>query len=249
MTAYELAGTTAIVTGASRGFGRAIAAALVARGTRVAGVARNREPLDEVAEELGTAFIPVVGDAADPELAQRLVANYEPRTLVLNAGATPLAAPLSEQTWEDFSVNWDSDVHQVFNFARHALTAPLAPGSTVICFSSGAALAGSPLSGGYAGAKATIRFVSAYAGAEATRRSLSIRFVSVLPQITPEGGVGAPFVAAYADHDGLSEEQFLAGIGPVLRSEQVGNAIADLADDEYSSPAYILTAAGMKPAA
>ena len=250
MTTTELAGTTAIVTGASRGFGRAIAAALTARGARVVGIARDRQPLDEVAKDLGGAFIPVAGDAADPDLAGRLVADYQPRTLVLNAGATPLAAPLSQQTWEDFSVNWDSDVRQVFSFTREALTGPLPPGSRVISFSSGAAIAGSPLSGGYAGAKATIRFLSAYAGAEAAGRSLGIRFVSVLPQITPDGGVGAPFVTAYAGYNGLSEEQFLAGIGPVLRAGQVGDAVADIAsDDAYSSPAYLLTAAGIKPAA
>lgn len=249
MTTTELAGTTAVVTGASRGFGRAVAAELVARGARVVGVARTPGPLDEVAEDLGAAFIPVVGDAADPTLAVRLVADYQPRTLVLNAGATPLAAPLSQQTWEDFSVNWDADVRQVFNFARQALTEPLAAGSTVITISSGAALAGSPLSGGYAGAKAAIRFVSGYADAEAERRSLGIRFVSVLPQITPEGGVGAQFVTAYADYAGLSEEQFLAGFGSVLHADRVGEAVADLVSDEYSSPAYLLTAAGIEAVA
>lgn len=250
MTTSELAGTTALVTGASRGFGRAIAAALTARGVRVVGVARNRQPLDEVARDLGGAFIPVDGDAADPELTGRLVAGYQPRTLVLNAGATPVVAPVSELTWEDFSVNWDCDVRQVFNFTRDALTGPLAPGSTVISFSSGAAVAGSPLSGGYAGAKATIRFLSSYAGAEAARRSLGIRFVSVLPQITPDGGVGAPFVAAYAGSSGVSEQQFLASLGPVLGASQVGEAIADIAgDNAYSSPAYLLTGGGIKPAA
>ncbi|MBO0772478.1 MAG: SDR family oxidoreductase [Actinobacteria bacterium] len=248
MTTTELAGTTAIVTGASRGFGRAIAAALTARGASVVGIARDRHALDEVAKDLGDAFIPVPGDAADPDLAGRLVADHQPRTLVLNAGATPLAAPLSQQTWQDFSVNWESDVRQVFNFARVALTGPLSPGSTVISFSSGAAIAGSPLSGGYAGAKATVRFLSGYAGAEAARRSLGIRFVSVLPRITPDGGVGARFVTAYAGYNGLSEKDYLAGFGPVLGAGQVGDAVADIAgDDGYSAPAYLLTAAGLKP--
>jgi hypothetical protein len=64
---------------------------------------------------------------------------------------------------------------------------------------------GSPLSGGYAGAKATIKFISAYAGMEARRNTLAIRFVSVLPQITPATGVGSPFVAAYARSSGLSQ--------------------------------------------
>jgi NADP-dependent 3-hydroxy acid dehydrogenase YdfG len=58
-------------------------------------------------------------------------------------------------------------VRQVFNFARQALRAPLDSGSVVISLSSAAALRGSPFSGCYAGAKATIRFISAYARSEA----------------------------------------------------------------------------------
>jgi len=59
---------------------------------------------------------------------------------------------------------------------------PLAPGSIVITLSSGAALRGSPLSGGYAGAKAAIRWLTAYAAQESGREGLGIRFVSLLPQ-------------------------------------------------------------------
>ena len=110
-----------------------------------------------------------------PTVPARLISRYRPRTLILNAGATPVPAPLSEQTWETFTTNWDTDVQQVFNFTRHALTAPLDPGSVVISLSSGAALNGSPLSGGYAGAKATIRFISAYAGIEAQQNGVFCR--------------------------------------------------------------------------
>src|SRR5215475_5184769 len=46
--AHELSGTTALVTGASRGFGRGIAAALSKAGARVTGVARDRGPLEEL---------------------------------------------------------------------------------------------------------------------------------------------------------------------------------------------------------
>ena len=45
---------------------------------------------------------------------------------------------------------------------------PLAPGSVVVSMSSGAVLGGSPLSGGYASAKAAIRYINGYAGDEAT---------------------------------------------------------------------------------
>ena len=89
MSIRQLAGTTAIVTGASRGFGRAISVSLVERGAHVVGVARNRELLVELREQLGKAFTPESADVADPTLAARLIANYRPQTVVLNAGATP----------------------------------------------------------------------------------------------------------------------------------------------------------------
>ena len=114
-----------------------------------------------------TAFTPEVADVTDPTLPGRLLSEYRPQTLVLNAGASPVIGPLPEQTWETFSTNWHVDVRQAFNFAKASLLAPLEPGSVVALISSGAALRGSPVSGGYAGAKATVRFISSYAAAEA----------------------------------------------------------------------------------
>jgi hypothetical protein len=176
------------------------------------------------------------------------LARYRPRVLVLNAGTTPTVGPLSQQTWDSFSSNWDVDVRHVFQFVREALVRPLDPGSTVISLSSGAAVRGSPLSGGYAGAKATIRFISAYAGMEAQQHALAIRFVSVLPQITPATGVGSPFVAAYARSSGLSQADYLARLGTPLSIDRVATMLVDLAaNDDYSAPAYLLTGQGLRP--
>src|SRR6202012_502574 len=94
-----------------------------------------------------------VADATDPAVAQRLIAEYQPGSLVLVAGAVPEIRPLQEHSWETFSANWNADVRITFEWVRETLVRPLAPGSTVIVISSGAALRGSPLSGGYAGSK------------------------------------------------------------------------------------------------
>jgi NADP-dependent 3-hydroxy acid dehydrogenase YdfG len=248
MTVRQLAGTTALVTGASRGFGRAISISLVERGAHVVGVARDRELLAELKSQLGDAFSAEVADVADPAVATRLIVAYRPQTVVLNAGATPVVGPLREQTWEMFSTNWDVDVRHVFNFTREVLTAPLDPGSVVVSLSSGAALAGSPLSGGYAGAKATIRFISSYGGLEAQRLGADIRFVSVLPQLTPATGLGKIYTERYAAMAGMSEAQFLEGrFGGALSAEQVGESIADLAvDDSYARPAYLVGTKGLQ---
>jgi NAD(P)-dependent dehydrogenase (short-subunit alcohol dehydrogenase family) len=250
LSGSSLAGTTAVVTGASRGFGRATAAALIEAGATVAGVARDGGQLAEAREQLGPRFVPVAADAADPVSAARLLDRFRPAIVVLAAGADPLARPLHRQTWESFSRNWAVDVQQVFHWTREALLAPLEKGSVVVAFSSGAARHGSPLSGGYAGAKATIRFLAAYAAGESQRAGLGIRFAAVLPDLTPDTGLGAAAVAAYAGRQGVDTAAFLAARGPVLTAERVGQAIAELVTDPaLDRPAYELTAAGLGPLA
>jgi NAD(P)-dependent dehydrogenase (short-subunit alcohol dehydrogenase family) len=248
MTVRQLAGTTAVVTGASRGFGRAISTSLVERGANVVGVARTRNQLAELKEQLGDAFTPEVADVADPAVARQLIRDYRPQIVVLNAGATPPIGSLREQTWEMFSTNWNVDVRHVFNFTQEVLTTPLDPKSVVISLSSGAALAGSPLSGGYAGAKATIKLISSYAGLEAQRLGAPMRFFSVLPVLTPSTDLGKIYTERYAAMAGISETQFLdLRFGGTLSAEQVGESIAGLAvDDSYTHPAYLLGAEGLQ---
>ena len=248
MTARQLSGTTALVTGASKGFGRAIASALCQAGADVVGLARDGARLDEARQELGGSFRPVTGDAADPVLAGQLIDQYRPSVLVLNAGAAPLSRPLQQHTWQTFSRNWDVDVQHAFAWTREALLRPLAPGSVVISISSGAALFGSPLSGGYAGAKATVRLIAAYAAEESERAGLDIRFVSVLPQLTAATGLGASAVGAYASRAGMPVADFLATRGPALSTGQAGQAIEDLLTNPgLDQGSYLLTAAGLSP--
>ncbi|HEY4410313.1 MAG TPA: SDR family oxidoreductase [Acidimicrobiia bacterium] len=247
MSSSELSGTTAVVTGATRGFGRSITVALHGAGAEVVAVARNAEQLGRLRSELGPSLTVVAADAADPVVAGSLVDQYRPTTLVLNAGAPPLMRPIQHQTWEAFSRNWEVDVAQAFHWTREALLAPLPPGSTVIALSSGAALFGSPLSGGYAGAKATVRFITGYAAEESARAGLGIRFVSVLPKLTPATDLGAMAVAAYARRDGVDVDEAAARLGPALTPDHVGKLIADLASStDRPSGAYLLTPDGLK---
>jgi NAD(P)-dependent dehydrogenase (short-subunit alcohol dehydrogenase family) len=249
MSTTDIAGATALVTGASRGFGRGIASALSQAGAQVIGVARDRAALEEVGAELGGSFTPVAADAADPVTAGQLIDAHRPAILVLNAGATPLARAIHRHTWRTFSQNWDVDVQHAFNFIREALLAPLPPGSTVITVSSGAALRGSPLSGGYAGAKATIRFITAYAADESDRAGLGIRFACVLPQLTPATALGAAGAAAYAARQGIDTATYLQAAGRALSTEQAGKAITSLITDPiHDQNAYLLTTAGLAPA-
>jgi NAD(P)-dependent dehydrogenase (short-subunit alcohol dehydrogenase family) len=248
MSDKELAGSTALVTGASRGFGRGIATALSEAGAQVVGVARDRGALEELRAQLGGSFTAVAADATDPVVAGELIDRYRPSVLVLNAGATPLPRPVHRHTWETFSRNWEVDVQHVFNWVREALLAPLEPGSTVVTLSSGAAVFGSPLSGGYSGAKAAIRWLTAYAGEESAREKLGIRFVSLLPQLTPETALGAVYAAVYATREGANAAASGRGQGPALTPDQVGQAITGLVTGAgQDRDAYLVTTAGLRP--
>jgi NAD(P)-dependent dehydrogenase (short-subunit alcohol dehydrogenase family) len=188
-----------------------------------------------------------LGDATDARVAASLLDRHEPEAVILVAGA-PADASIQHQTWEAFSVNWHTDVRIAFHWLREALLKPLRPGSRVIVISSGAALRGSPLSGGYAGAKATQRFITAYAQEEASRADLDITFTAVLPRITPLTDLGRPAVAAEAARSGQTEEEFLQQFGEPLTPETAGAALVELirADALAVAPAYLLTGAGLQ---
>jgi NAD(P)-dependent dehydrogenase (short-subunit alcohol dehydrogenase family) len=208
-----------------------------------------RSDSSELVRATGGRVHPIVADATDPELPARVVREVAPTILVLNAGATPTPAPLQEHTWDSFSTNWNTDVKMTFHWVKAVLTAPLARGSSVIAMSSGAALRGSPLSGGYAGAKATIRFLVDYANLEAARAELGIRFTALLPAITSATGVGRPFVEAYARRQGRTVEEFLGGVP--LSPEAVGSAVVRLVRDRALTEhaAFRLDTSGLAPLA
>src|SRR5262245_49160741 len=225
----DLSGQTTIVVGASRGLGRAIATALAEAGAPVVAVSRTAAGFPERSNGAG-AIRSEVADAGDATVAGSILDRHEPEIVVLVAGASPYMRPLQQQTWETFSVNWETDVRIAFHWLREALLKPLRPGSRVIVFSSGAALAGSPLSGGYAGAKATQRFITDYAQDEARRAGLDITFTAVLPRFAPQTGVGRPAVEAYAARAGQSLDGYLRQMGPLVTPEIAGAAMVELVE-------------------
>ncbi|MFQ6328756.1 SDR family NAD(P)-dependent oxidoreductase [Nocardia sp. CWNU-33] len=243
----DLSSRTTLVVGAGRGLGRGIAAAFAEAGAPVVAVARTGSELAELAAT-NAGVRTETADAADATVAWSLLDRYEPEVLILIAGANPVMRPLQHQTWETFSVNWHSDVKIAFTWLREALLKPLPPGSRVVVVSSGAAINGSPASGGYAGSKATQRFIAAYTQDESRRGGLDITVTTIMPRMTPHGDVGRRGFRAYAARSGRTEEEFLQASGDLLTPEIAGFALVELvrADPETSAPEYLLTAAGLQ---
>jgi NAD(P)-dependent dehydrogenase (short-subunit alcohol dehydrogenase family) len=243
----DLSTSTAVIVGASRGLGRGTARAFADAGAPVVAVARTGEALAELVAT-SSRIRTELADGADPTVAGSLLDRYQPEIVILVAGASPLMRPLQHQTWETFSVNWHTDVRIAFHWLREALLMPLRPGSRVVVVSSGAAVAGSPLSGGYAGAKATQRFITGYAQDESDRAGLGISFTAILPRITPLTDLGRPAVRAYAARKGQSEDEYVQSMGEPLTPDAAGTALVELvrADAATVAPGYLLTGAGLQ---
>ena len=204
------------------------------QGAKVTVVARDPAALAAVQQRLGVAVIQA--DVTDERAAQRILADVRPEVLVLNAGAKPRMGRLDQLSWADFTAPWETDVKAGLYWLQAALNLPLNPGSRVLVGSSGAAENGSPLSGGYAGAKRMLWIMAQYANGIAKQKGLGIRFQAIVPQQIIGGtGVGDEAASAYARAMGIETQAFLARFGAPLPPRQFGdNLVAVLDDPQYA---------------
>ncbi|MYW66654.1 SDR family NAD(P)-dependent oxidoreductase [Streptomyces sp. SID8379] len=220
----------AIITGASRGFGRALATSLAERGWDLVLDARNAGPLEDVAERLrtyGGAVSAVAGDVADAAHRVELVASAWEMggldLLVNNAGvlgAEPLVT-LDELPVDAFRRALEINVVAPLALLQEAL--PLlrdAPAGTVLNMSSDAASEAYRTWGGYGATKAALDQVSAVLGVEEP----GLRVWAVDP-----GGMRTDMLAAAEPDEDLSG---------VPRPEDVVPAFLRLLDERPASGRY-----------
>lgn len=221
---------TIVVTGGSRGLGLGLVEALVDQGAKVTVVARDQTALAAVKQRLGV--VTISADVTDETAAHRTLAQVRPDVLVLNAGATPRMGRLDQLTWADFTAIWETDVKAGLYWLQAALNLPLKPGSRVLVGSSGAAVNGSPMSGGYAGAKHMLWLMAKYANGVSEEKSLGIRFQAIVPlQIIGGTGIGDEASGAYARAIGMEREAYLARFGTPLPPRQFGDHLVAVLDD------------------
>src|SRR6476646_10006504 len=219
-----------VVTGGSRGLGLGLVEALVAHGARVTVVARDAVALAAVHARLGVTTI--AADVTEKAAAQRILGQTRPDILVLNAGAKPPMGRFDQVSWADFTAVWETDVKAGLYWLQAALNLPLKPGSRVLVGSSGAAVNGSPMSGGYAGAKRMLWIMAKYANEVAKQNGLGIRFQAIVPlQIIGGTGVGDEASSAYARAMGIEPEAFLARYGAPMPPRQFGDHLVAVLDN------------------
>lgn len=219
-----------VVTGGSRGLGLGLVEALVAQDARVTVVARSADALECVRARLGVATIPA--DVTDEAAAYRILTEVRPDIVVLNAGTPPRMAPFDQTSWADFTAPWEHDVKAGLYWLQAAVNLPLEPGSRVLVVSSGAAVNGSQMSGGYGGAKRMLWFMAKYANGVSVRKELGIRFQVIVPrQMVLGTGTGDAGANAYARDAGIEPEDFVARFGAPMPPREFGEKVVSVLDD------------------
>jgi NAD(P)-dependent dehydrogenase (short-subunit alcohol dehydrogenase family) len=231
-TAQRFVGKVAVITGASRGIGLAIAARLVAEGARVCVTARKPDPLAEAVQQLGGAefAVAVAGRADDAEHRETAVRTTldtfgQVDILVNNTGINPVYGPLSgtdaAAAAKVFDVNviaalsWTEEVRKLGLGAR--------PGAAIVNVASIAGLHPAPGIGVYGASKAALIHVTAQLAVELAPQ---IRVNAVAPAV-----VKTRFATAL--YEGR-EEQVTAGypLGRLGDPADVAAAVAFLASDD-----------------
>lgn len=238
---------SALIVGGSRGVGRELALRLEGQGVSAHVVARTGSDLDALQKQNSEISVDQ-GDASEPGFAKQILAKVRPDLLIITAGATPKMVSFQTQNWDEFSSAWNLDVKVSFEFLSAALTGLMAKKSTIVNFSSGAGLAGSRLSGGYAGAKRMQHFMTEYAQREADDLALDLRFWSVIPKQLIKGTEkGHEAATAYASAVGKPLDAFWDQWEEPLTAERVAVHVMDLLEreDALSGSSFAVTGQGI----
>ena len=120
-----------LITGASAGFGKALAERLVAKGHRVIGCARRIDRLQALAADLGEAFLPVVMDVSDTASIPQIIADLpdgfsQIDVLVNNAGLALGAGPAQEANLDDWMRMTDTNIKGLMALTHAVLPAMVA---------------------------------------------------------------------------------------------------------------------------
>jgi NAD(P)-dependent dehydrogenase (short-subunit alcohol dehydrogenase family) len=226
----EFAGRTALVTGASRGIGLAIAQSLVRRGARVVVTARKPEALTEAVAALGgpEVAVGVAGNAGDAthraEAVRTAVDTFGSLDMLVgNVGINPVHGPVVDLDLDAFRKILDTNVVATLGLVQQAWRAWMAEhGGSVLVVASVAGLKASPGIAGYGASKAAlINLVTQLA----VELGPGVRVNAVAPAVVKTRFAGALY-------EGREEEAARAyPVGRLGEPEDVGEAAAYLLGD------------------
>jgi 3-oxoacyl-[acyl-carrier protein] reductase len=180
---FDLAGKTALVTGASGGIGGAIARALYGAGAKVMLSGTRQPALDALKAELGERAFVAVSDLGDPAAADALVKHCDEAMgqldiLINNAGLNRdmLAMRMKDEDWQKVI---DVDLTAGFRLARAVLRGMVKRRwGRIIAITSVVGATGNPGQANYAAAKAGMVGMSKALAAEVAQRGVTVNCIA-----------------------------------------------------------------------
>lgn len=218
----EISQPTILITGCSRGLGRAMVDAFTARGATVVGCARSQEPIDQLNQRCGDAdhfhALDISDDAAVAGFARALLKRFgAPHLLINNAALINRNAPLWEVPADEFSDVIDVNIKGTANLIRHFVPAMIGRGSgTIVNFSSGWGRSTSPEVAPYCATKFAIEGLTA---ALAQELPDGLAAVALNPGIIDTDMLRSSFGAGAGSYPNPAEwakraVPFIASLGP-----------------------------------
>jgi NAD(P)-dependent dehydrogenase (short-subunit alcohol dehydrogenase family) len=239
-TGSRLAGKVAIVTGAGRGIGRAIAERLAADGAAVVASQRTADEGEELAQALTALGQEVVFVAADvreerdsARLAHEAIARFGRIDVLCNNAGVGLLKAVTETARDDYDRVLDTNVWGIFTCSRHVIPRMIeGGGGSVVNVGSVAATVGFETDAAYCASKGAVHALTRQMALDYARAGVRVNCVA-------PGFIETEQVRVYVEShaDPVAAEQAVVAahpMGRMGRQEEVAAVVAFLASDDAS---------------
>ena len=232
---YDFSGKNAVVTGASRGIGEAIARTLAADGARVCLVARDTEALEKIAKDMPNDPVVLHADLSTPEgwrpLAEAIVEQLGPVDVLVNNAGVSNREPAGEVTEDGLDLTLNVNVRNLI-LLTNALTDSLkSRRGNIVNISSVSASTGSVGQIAYSASKGAVNSMTRNMSIDLGRSG--VRVNAIAPGVFDDGMWKTAFAA------GLDREKTMERIGKVVplegrwgSAQNIADAVAFLASDK-----------------
>lgn len=234
MTQQPLAGRHALVTGAGRGIGAAIAERLVQEGARVTLLGRKAEPLAALSKKLGDGTQIVTGDVSDAEqmrsAASQAAQRFGAIDILINNAGQAKSAPLHKAGDDIWATMLAVNLTGTYHCIRAVLPSMLERDfGRIVNVASSAGLTGYPYVTAYCAAKHGVVGLTRALALEVATRNITVN--AVCPGFT-DTDIVRDSINNIREKTGRSESEALAALvarNPqrrLVRCEEVANAVA-----------------------